>query len=169
MCSLIILSNLTNAQDTSTQNQQKAQTIIKRFAKDLKTKLVSAMQAKGPIHALEVCHLQANPIAKKHAQDSDWNIRRTSIKVRNPNNAPDAWENIANIEYAETQMLNNQSTFRYIKVIPTSGVCLTCHGVNLDNALAEKIQQLYPNDQATKFNLGDIRGAFSLLKVNKSQ
>jgi len=30
--------------------------------------------------------------------------------------------------------------------------------------VAEKIRQLYPNDQATGFDVGDIRGAFSIIQ-----
>ncbi|MFT6900001.1 MAG: hypothetical protein ACJAXS_000156 [Colwellia sp.] len=52
-----------------------------------------------------------------------------------------------------------------MKPIPTLGVCLTCHGVNLDDEITHKVKTLYPNDQAIDFKVGGIRGAFTLQKI----
>lgn len=49
--------------------------------------------------------------------------------------------------------------------IPTSGLCLTCHGTDLVDEITNKVKLLYPNDQATGFDVGDIRRAFTLQKV----
>lgn len=49
-----------------------------------------------------------------------------------------------------------------MKAIGTEEVCLTCHGAAIAPAVLEKIQALYPDDKATGFGLGDIRGAFSV-------
>ena len=47
-----------------------------------------------------------------------------------------------------------------MKAIPTGGLCLQCHGEVLDPAVAGKIAELYPDDQATGFIDGDLRGVF---------
>ena len=52
-----------------------------------------------------------------------------------------------------------------MKAIPTGGVCLACHGENLAQGVQETITTLYPNDKATGFKSGDIRGAFVVTKV----
>ena len=46
---------------------------------------------------------------------------------------------------------------------PTVGeVCLKCHGENIDPAVKAKLGELYPNDKATGYKLGDLRGAFTV-------
>jgi len=57
--------------------------------------------------------------------------------------------------------------FRYMKAIPTGQVCLACHGSSVQPELNDHIQTLYPKDQATGFELGQLRGAFSLTKSVK--
>ena len=55
-----------------------------------------------------------------------------------------------------------KSLFRYMKAIPAGELCLTCHGKELAPDLAAKLRELYPDDQATGFSLGEIRGAFTI-------
>ncbi|MEX2498681.1 MAG: DUF3365 domain-containing protein [Wenzhouxiangellaceae bacterium] len=40
--------------------------------------------------------------------------------------------------------------------------CVICHGESIAPELAETIKQLYPQDQATGFAPGELRGAFSV-------
>jgi hypothetical protein len=49
-----------------------------------------------------------------------------------------------------------------MKAIPTAELCTTCHGSNLDPAIAARLAELYPADRATRFAVGDIRGAFTI-------
>ena len=55
-------------------------------------------------------------------------------------------------------------TFRYMKAIPTGGVCLACHGEKIAQPIAAKLDSLYPDDQARGFKQGELRGAFTLSK-----
>jgi len=43
-------------------------------------------------------------------------------------------------------------------------VCLQCHGepAKLAPGVAEALKELYPDDQATGYSLGDLRGAISI-------
>lgn len=165
------------------QDIAEARALIKVFGGDLKHALTTAMKSDGPIKALTVCNVEAAPIAQKNSALSSWKIARTAIKVRNENNAPDAWEatvlrqfeqrktageDIKTMEYAEVIQEGEQLTYRYMKPIATAGLCLTCHGAQVGEAVTTKVRALYPNDQATGFTLGDIRGAFTLKKqLNK--
>ncbi|MDX1426157.1 MAG: DUF3365 domain-containing protein, partial [Kiloniellales bacterium] len=56
-------------------------------------------------------------------------------------------------------------TYRYMKAIPVGEVCLTCHGADIDPALMAEIEAFYPEDQATGFALGELRGAFTVSKT----
>ena len=59
-------------------------------------------------------------------------------------------------------MSASASTFRYMKAIPMGAVpCLTCHGAP-EPALNAEILRLYPQDRATGFAPGDLRGAFTV-------
>jgi hypothetical protein len=49
-----------------------------------------------------------------------------------------------------------------MKAIPTAELCITCHGSNLDPAIAATLAEFYPADRATRFAVGDIRGAFTI-------
>jgi len=180
---LSILPFLANAEIIiSSQNEQEARALVKAFGSDLKYVLKASMKSEGPLKALEVCNLQAEPITKKNSSLSGWDIGRTSLKVRNASNTPDEWElntlhqfekrkaageNLKTMEYSETVKEGDKSVYRYMKPIPTAGVCVKCHGVNLGDEVNEKIKLLYPNDQATGFTVGDIRGAFTLQKIIK--
>ena len=52
-----------------------------------------------------------------------------------------------------------------MKPIPTVGLCVTCHGGDVSEKITQRINFLYPNDLATGFSVGDIRGAFTLQKI----
>jgi len=51
-----------------------------------------------------------------------------------------------------------------MKAIPTGGGCLLCHGTNLSPEIGQALADLYPEDRATGFTEGDIRGAFVVIQ-----
>ena len=158
---------------------QQARSVVGEFSKALKSALQQSMSSGGPVEAIGVCHLEAPLIATKTSKKSGWQVRRTSLKLRNSANAPDPWElavleafekrkvageDPAKLEFSETVDMNGQSTFRYMKAIPTAGVCLACHGDKQSPEVTAKLKKLYPDDQAHGFAVGDLRGAFTLKK-----
>lgn len=177
---LSILPCLANAgEQVPSQDILEARSLVKAFGSDLKHVLKTAMKLEGPIKALEACNIQAGPIAEKNSSSSGWGIARTSLKVRNENNAPDEWESMTlrqfeqrksagedlkTMEYSETVREGDKLVYRYMKPIPTAGLCVTCHGGDVSEEITTKVKSLYPNDQATGFKVGDIRGAFTLQK-----
>jgi len=138
------------------------------------------MKSEGPIKAISVCNEQAPKLAQKVSTEKGMEVGRTSLKTRNPLNAPDPWElsvleqfehrkaegeALKTIEYSEIVQHNGNRVFRYMKAIPTDDVCLSCHGKQISEDLSAQLEKLYPGDQATGFSKGDIRGAFSVIKV----
>ena len=151
--------------------------VVKEFAGSLRAALKGALEEGGPPEGLSVCQETAPSIAAFHAEKTGWRVGRTSLKARNPKNAPDAWErrvmtefetrklageDPAKLEFAEVVGTGDQRAFRYMKAIPTGKPCLACHGKVLAPEIETKIQSLYPADQATGFAIGDIRGAFTI-------
>jgi hypothetical protein len=143
----------------------------------LQGELFAAMKDGGPVKALEVCRTRASQITKAASTGTPWKIGRTALKVRNPQNAPDAWEaakleefrkrraageELAALEAWEVVEAEGRRTFRYVKAIGTTSPCLNCHGSDLKPEVAAKVKELYPEDQAVGFAAGQLRGAFTL-------
>lgn len=150
---------------------------VKAFAQSLQQALQTAMASEGAVAAIEVCNHEAPAIAAHQSEANGWQVGRTSLKPRNPGNAPDAWQQtvlerfetekaagkpVETLEAWEVVETGGERTFRYMKAIPTGPVCLTCHGGNLSPELAAKLDTLYPDDKARGYALGDIRGAFTV-------
>lgn len=151
---------------------------VKQFFGMLKGELVGALKSGGPVKAISSCNLKAPDIAHKISEKKGWQVGRTSLKLRNPGNAPDAWEKAVlekfdarkaagedpkKMEYSEVVTANGHKTFRYMKAIPTAPKpCLACHGGKIDDKVAKSLASLYPDDQARGYKAGDIRGAFTI-------
>jgi hypothetical protein len=66
--------------------------------------------------------------------------------------------------YAEIVNKGGRKHYRFMKAIPTGPLCLACHGTSVTPEVAASLHNLYPNDLATGYEFGDIRGAFTLSK-----
>jgi hypothetical protein len=145
------------------------------FGKALKTELVAAMQAGGPLKAIEVCNTKAPGIAEMVSMEQGMNLSRVSMKNRNPHNAPNGWqiavladfeerveagEDAGSLSWQETVGTGDTREYRFMKAIPTGTVCLACHGKAISPEVQAKLAELYPGDKATGFSEGDLRGAF---------
>ena len=148
--------------------------IIMDFGKALKSQLKAAISAGGPVAGIAVCNAQAAGITDASSK-LGWEVSRTSLKWRNANNAPSQWE-AQQLESFEVQLQSgekpkklwavyeDEKEIRVMKAIMTDKLCLACHGDNLNSEVRQTLKALYPNDQATGFKAGQIRGAFSLQK-----
>jgi len=176
LCIYFLLSNFLYANDLLV-NENKSKSTIKALAINLKKSLKLILEESGPIAAVEYCNIAALDITNEVSNQKNVLIKRTSLKLRNKSNMPDNWEinvlsnfekrkqngeNIMDLSYQEVFKENNEAFFRYMKAIPTGQVCLTCHGSNIDSKLAYKLSELYPDDNAYNYKIGDIRGAFSV-------
>jgi hypothetical protein len=158
---------------------EESRAAVQEFARLLKGELWKAMSAGGPGNAIQVCYTSAPEIAAHISQKTGWKVARTSLRYRNPGNAPDPWERRVlesfelrqrggegadRLEFSEEVIEKGKRRFRYMKAIPTGKVCLHCHGQKLDPAVAAKLKALYPRDKAVGFRSGDIRGAFTIIQ-----
>lgn len=129
----------------------------------------------GVLGALDVCHDKAPLMAQAASEKTGWTIRRVSLKNRNPKAVPDAWERAAledfdrraaageaasGLEKAEVV----QGERRYIKALPVQQVCLACHGApeKIPAEVTQRLHTLYPQDLATGYAIGQLRGAITL-------
>jgi hypothetical protein len=177
-CAFLSFHALSGAPDE--EQLAKARAAVKGLSENLKSALMTEIKAGGPVSAIAVCKTISPALAEQSSQEHGFEIGRTALRVRNPANAPDQWErkvlenfaakitagaDPATLEHMETVSDGDETVFRYMKAIPTAAEpCLTCHGSNLDPALKAEIGRLYPDDRATGFKAGELRGAFTVTK-----
>jgi len=157
----------------------KSREITAQFGAELKSHLQSAIIQGGPTEAITVCSEIAPDIARRFSNQTGWEIGRTALKYRNPNNAPDEWEKkglkdfqkqrqagkpVKKMEIHAVVEMNGSTYFRYMKAIGTKGICVTCHGSSIAPKVAAAIDKRYPDDQARGFTVGDVRGAFTIIQ-----
>lgn len=174
LCAAALLPTCLPAFDESTE-LQRADQATAAFGAALKSELVNAMQSGGAIEAITVCHTRANAIAAEVSQESGMNVSRVSLKNRNPGNAANEWQQRVLLSFEEQRRSGGRpailtwndtvetadgTEFRYMKAIPTGGLCLQCHGGAIAPDVSARLNELYPEDKAVGYNQGDIRGAF---------
>jgi len=153
---------------------------IKELGGALKSELMAAKKAGGAVNALNVCNTKALPISAAVSEKVGLTMTRTSLKPRNAKNAPDDWEKAVleqfeqrktqgedpkTLEFHEVIEKDGQRQRRYMKAIHTAPLCLTCHGSYIAQKIQNKLNELYPEDKATGFQVGDLRGAFSIIEI----
>ena len=166
------------AQGADPTQVSQARAAAKELGQQLKAQLMASIKAGDPKAALGVCKTVAPALSQQIGADRGMKVARTALKVRNPDNAPDAWERMVLEDFAgkiaagtdarrleRAEVITDAggaSTFRYMKAIPMGAQpCLTCHGAP-EPSLGAEIKRLYPRDQATGFRPGELRGAFTI-------
>ena len=154
-----------------------ARALADEFVATLKPQLKSALQTQGPAGAIAVCADVAPQIADSLSLTSGWNVRRVSLRTRNASRAvPDDWETRQLVRFdtlavdADTgaaleHVEQAGNRFRYLKAQRVESVCLVCHGQQLSADVIEALETYYPDDIATGYSLGDVRGAISLSRT----
>ena len=155
----------------------------RKVATTLPPKLLVALQEEirktGAEGAISVCKDMAPRMAGEVSQQTGWRIKRVSLKARNDARAiPDAWEK-ATLEDFDKRAAAGESPaklekgekigneYRFVKALPVQGLCLSCHGPDdkLKPAVKAALGQHYPNDKATGYAEGQIRGVISVRKA----
>ena len=137
----------------------------------LKSTLTNAMAQGGPEAAMSACADQAQGAAALALTGQRARAGRTSVKLRSPaNTAPDwvvPWLEtygdgvLADAEPETTvSEAEGQVTARIIRPIEVQPPCLACHGdaETLSPAVSAVLADRYPDDAATGYAAGDLRG-----------
>ncbi len=151
----------------------KVDAALDQLAGTLQTNLKGKLQAEGAAGALSFCHEQAGPLTETASRETGVSMGRASVKLRNPGNAGPAWvqswlathgggsagDAAAVREVVEVDGRRMAHVLRPIVVQPP---CLQCHGSEdqLAEGVAEQLAAKYPDDQATGYAVGDLRGVF---------
>lgn len=146
----------------------------------LKTELQAALAGGDVAAGVAACSEHALSHAARVSLANGWRVTRVSLKPRNALlGTADAWEqkqllqfdaavaagaDPATLEVAEVVAEPAGSYVRYLKALPTAGLCVTCHGpvAGLPEALKATLAERYPYDRAVGYLPGSVRGAVSI-------
>jgi len=171
------------AEHTDAQKQtmkQEAQAITKELVGKLGAELKKALSESGPEGAISVCRDTAPMLASALSRRTGWKVTRVSLQTRNPLiGQPDVWEqqvlkrfdaevaagaDPTNLDATAVVAEPQADYFRYMRALPVKPLCLTCHGdeQTIPASVQARLAQEYPNDAATGYSTGQIRGAVSI-------
>lgn len=114
-------------------------------------------------------------IANSFSLMTGHSLKQTSLKLRNPSNAPDEWEMkvlklFGSLEYprdvgfGEILGINDKKIYRYMKPIYVEKACLQCHGKRekIRPEIRQFLEMRYPYDVAFGYKEGELRGGISI-------
>ncbi len=139
--------------------------LLQPFKQELQQALRAGL-AEGPEQAIAACRLRAPEIAAALSVDGV-RMGRSSHRLRNPANVAPDWvapvldayaASTTGLQPVTVELQDNRAG--YIEPIVAQPLCLTCHGENLAGDIAARLAELYPDDQATGYRAGDLRGVF---------
>lgn len=149
----------------------RAQQMAQETFATLSARLSEVIAADGVIAAIEVCSVEALPLTEAVSAQHVATVRRVSHRPRNPLNSADTadLETIARFKASlaagdallpEVTGGGGMAVVR-LPIVLSQPLCLSCHGtpgVELDAATHTAIRDRYPDDAATGFSLGELRG-----------
>jgi len=154
--------------------EKEAVALANEFVALLKPQLKQALAGGGPAEAIGVCADIAPGITDSLSAKSGWTVKRVSLKSRNATRAvPDNWEKTVLLEFDRRQAAGENPAdmrlsevvgrqYRYMQAQVVEPVCLVCHGQDLSPDVLKTLREYYPDDWATGYSLGEVRGAISL-------
>ena len=177
---LALGANSAMAQEDTAARADAAKQAVMTFAKELSGALKAELEKGGPASAIGVCSDIAPAIANRISLEKGWKVTRIGTRVRNPMiGTPDAWEqqvlaefqaraakgeSYKKMSYGEVVAEPGGRYFRFMKAIPVQAVCGACHGKaeHIAEQVRAALSERYPHDQAVDYQVGDLRGAFSI-------
>jgi len=127
-------------------------------------RLKAALRAEGPGKAISICQEAAPSIAASVGREQGLRIGRTSFKLRNPENDAPTWAAAAIAARSEEPVWYERPGGGLAGLLPirTGALCMKCHGPvpTLAEPVRTALAAHYPDDRATGFRAGSLRGWF---------
>lgn len=149
---------------------QKGDEITNEMQAVLMQNVQAAMKKGGPEYAVDFCNVNAIPLTDSISMVKKSRIQRLTDKNRNPNNTiqtttdEDAWKHFQTS--SKPYLASEEGKHYYYKPIQLGmPTCLKCHGTkdDISEGTAKIIAEKYPNDKATGYHQGDLRGMWKVL------
>ncbi len=155
---------LDSLSDHQAQQKQFALAARDKLFSSLLEELMASMSENGPVRSIKVCKTRAPEVSLGVGQDSGVRIGRTSFQLRNPDNQPPDWAAsfVADQVDREINVELPDEALGVLLPIHLKSTCVVCHGPDqqLMPDLKAAIVSSYPDDEATGFVEGDLRGYF---------
>lgn len=178
---IALFSSATFAQSPADSAETAPKVIAEAFGQ-LSATLAEAIAKDGPAKALSVCSERAPQITAEVSKSHGVTLRRASDKPRNPKNKPTVFEQafltafakaLAAQEAPKPQTLTNPdgSISYFAPIVLGNPLCLKCHGSPEKDIAAETLTAIrtsYPDDKATGYQLGQLRGLWHVIFPAKS-
>lgn len=143
--------------------------------------LTEAIAKDGAAGAIAVCSEKAPEIAAAVGRANGVVLQRVTEKPRNPDNAATDSEkallaafatDVENARKPEPRTVTNPdgAVVFYSPLVIPAPLCLQCHGDPAEDIAPETlaaIRRLYPDDKATGYKVGDLRGAWRVTSAPK--
>jgi hypothetical protein len=147
--------------------------IATAVAQGLAGRLQAELAAEGPAGAVDFCSQTALGLTDSlvSVHPTAMAVKRTSMRIRNSQNAPDALEREAIAWFESMRAASGEwpaahvqaagaGEVRYYRPLMIAPFCTTCHGdaEQIDPQVRQILAERYPEDQATGYREGDMRG-----------
>ncbi|MEQ9306593.1 MAG: DUF3365 domain-containing protein [Marinoscillum sp.] len=164
--------------DLLAKGEEIGKNVLEVTQKTFQTALTTAVSEEGISGAITYCNTNAMDIIRKLEDSLNISIKRVTDQPRNPKDSltgieKEIWEAYAySPQNASTQILelDDKALIMTSPIIISSGLCLNCHGA-VGNQITDEnhslIKELYPDDQATGYKVGDLRGMWSVVIPKK--
>jgi len=183
---IIVLLAIILLVSCTSEEEKQQQAIMKEFTTvgdkittisfaSLSGNLKAAVSNGGIENAIRFCKISAIPLTDSLSSSFNVTIKRTSLKLRNPNNKADTLEAYILDLYTQIQkmkkpmvgktILARNDDVRYFAPIILKSQCLMCHGTigqDVSDSTYTIIKKYYPTDQAIDFEDGELRGIWSI-------
>ena len=152
----------------TTADWERGYTTVAQLRKGLQQALTRAMVHGAPT-AVTACATEAPAIAAGLAQHGVI-VGRATRRPRNPANLAAGWQADALAQFeADAAAGRRLETQRFLRPLPgdrlgyaeplvIQPLCLACHGVDVAPEVAAALAERYPDDRATGYQLGELRG-----------
>ena len=150
---------------TEQQTQKKLAIDAKdKLFESLSGELMKSIGENGPAKSIAVCKTRAPEIAEFVSNETGVRIGRTSFKLRNDANQPPEWATSFVSKRVETpiEVELPEDGLGVLLPIRLKATCTLCHGTEkqIMPEVKAAIVANYPQDDATGFSEGDVRGYF---------
>jgi hypothetical protein len=156
---------------------RKARAVADSLGDELMGALAMALDRGGPALAIHFCADSAQVRTLRHWKDGVY-IRRVSERIRNVDDTPDTLERRGLEQLAAayragrlpeevvsvTRGADGTYQLQYLRPLLVKPPCLACHGdpATFAPEVRAVLARRYPQDQATGYAVGDLRGAISV-------
>lgn len=168
--------DLTPTSDTAMETYRtQGKLIVQKSFETLSGQLMQAINEGGIPYALSYCNLNALALTDSLSVAYHADIKRVSLKPRNTVNRADSFETslintfdklaVGNLTGVNMVVRDNDGAPVFAAPIVMGKLCLQCHGEkgkDIEDSNLKLIERTYPEDQATGYREGELRGIWRI-------